>query len=116
MENFSQNQNQPNSSQNPTEGMNTATTTSQPKKGGLGSILTSIVVIIILLVGGLFVWGHRLTNEEKTITPAEEAGEATNINESAEISSEDDLSTLEEELNATEIEATENFDYSLDVE
>ena len=65
----------------------------EPKKGGVGALIGSIIVILILVLGALYFWGGKLQTEEGEL----------NFDESAAVngatSSAGEFADLEAELN-----------------
>jgi len=73
----------------------------EEKKGGMGSMIGTIIIIAIIILGGLYFWGKRIQdskiNQELT---SENADEVANI---MSITREDDLNTIEADLNSTNL-------------
>jgi uncharacterized protein YdgA (DUF945 family) len=73
----------------------------EEKKGGMGSMIGTIIIIAIIILGGLYFWGKRIQdskiNQELT---SENADELANI---MSITREDDLNTIEADLNSTNL-------------
>lgn len=65
----------------------------EPKKGGVGALIGSIIVILILVLGALYFWGGKLQTEEEI-----------NFDESAAVNGADvpaeEVSDIEADLNA----------------
>ena len=66
----------------------------EPKKGGVGALIGSIIVILILVLGALYFWGGKLQQEEGELNFDESAA----VNAVAGAS--DELSDIEADLNA----------------
>ena len=73
----------------------------EPEKKGNGALVGAVIIILILLVGGIYMWKQRA----KTLpAPAEEVAPA----DTEELDSlEQDLNTVETEIEANVIDAVE---------
>lgn len=78
-------------------------------KSSIGSIIGTIVIIAIIVLGGLYFWGKRIEenkSKENLITDFT-PGEVDNFQASAstEVSSSDELDSIEADLNATDLDS-----------
>ena len=76
----------------------------QPQnKSSIGSIIGTIIIIAIIILGGLYFWGKRIEEAKiKENLVMEQASSTAEENEAAAInsmSSSDDLSSIEADLN-----------------
>ena len=80
----------------------------QPQKSSVGSIIGTIIIISIIILGGLYFWGKRIEDAKiKQNLVTDNTGEPLNYNEASVIktmSSSDDLSSIEADLNTTNLD------------
>jgi len=89
----------------------------EENKSSIGSIIGTIIIIALIILGGLYFWGKRIEESkniqsltEEPVTEEEIQAERDAI---VETNSSDELSSIEADLNATEIN---NLDSELNVE
>ena len=80
----------------------------EPNKSSIGSIVSTIIIIALIILGGLYFWGKRIeeaknaqTTMTDTTTANAEQNEAATIRST---SSSDDVSSIEADLNATNLD------------
>ncbi len=74
-----------------------------PKKSGVGAVIGSAIVIILLILGALYFWGEKLSEQEQTPVQNNSVSATDAVVEKLnQQSSSDDLSSIEADLNATE--------------
>ena len=83
------------------------------KRGGMGPLIGIFIIVVLLLVGALYFWGQKLSQQE-TVAPTEQVedqapqstGDAS-VDALLTQSSSDELSAIEADLNSTD---TANLD------
>jgi hypothetical protein len=92
----------------------------ETKKTGIGSIVGTIIIVALIVLGGLYFWGKRLEesknvqdmtgqqNQVQTMSAEEQQLQSIRTT-----SSSDELSSIEADLNATNLD---NLDTELNVE
>jgi len=65
------------------------------KKSSVGPIIGIVLVILIIVLGGLYFWGKRLADNGDTLPPLEEEP----------LSTSDEVSDIEADLDATDLES-----------
>lgn len=77
-----------------------------------GAIIGSIAIIVIIILGGLYMWGKQISNQELELTgPTSEEIAAEEDVVLADLSAQgesDDLSDIEADLNDTELSDLDN--------
>ncbi|HBD24666.1 MAG: hypothetical protein A2566_02990 [Candidatus Zambryskibacteria bacterium RIFOXYD1_FULL_40_13] len=85
----------------------------EENKSSVGSIIGTIIIIAIIILGGLYFWGKRIeenkAKENLITTFSEPSTNSSEANAISSVTAEDDLNSIEADLNAT------NFD-NLDAE
>jgi len=92
--------------------MNQETPVSKSNKNDIkpmGPTVGTILIIIILIIGGLYIWGAKLSTETPTVDDSVTGEDiAAQQDETIEAlvnqSSSDEVSAIEEDLNATDLE------------
>ena len=93
----------------------TPTPTPEGDGNSAGPIVGSVIVIIIIIIGGLYFWGQRLSQDMKgeDILSEEDALVADLV----EVSDSDEVGAIEDDLNATDLDDLdadlENIDLEL---
>lgn len=92
----------------------------EENKTGIGSIIGAIIIIALIVLGGLYFWGKRIEEsknaQEMTSDNTQPAMQDSSAQEAAQIknvSSSDDLNSIEADLNSTQ---TTNLDSELNVQ
>ena len=78
-------------------------TPSQPvKEGGssAGLIVALVVILALVVLGGLYFWGQRITQEENMLAPTEDQTTASIKAQGTT----DDAASLEDDLNSTNVD------------
>src|SRR3989344_227886 len=92
----------------------------KPSKSNIGALIGSLVLVAVLLVGGLYVWGSRLSDREETANQTLSSEQEEKTEESSEdagaVSESDDLVDIEDELAGTEFEGSADLDLGFEAE
>jgi len=79
----------------------------EEKKAGVGSIVATILIIAVIVLGALYFWGKRMEESKATQELLNENN--NDIETVLNVSSEDDLNSIEAELNSTNLEVGSEF-------
>ena len=93
----------PQAPQNPSMPPHTEFTAPPKKSGGMGPILGILIIILLLIVGALYLWGEKLSQEDgATQTQTENTGyEDAATAALSQQGSSDDLSSIRADLEST---------------
>jgi uncharacterized protein HemX len=84
------------------------------KTSSTGPIIGIIIIIVILVLGGLYFWGQKLSNnsaDEQMMAEQDAIAESQSISQTMELKTQgtsDDLSSIEADLNATDLDSLGN--------
>ncbi len=70
-------------------------------KTGWGSIIATILIIAVVIIGALYFWGKRIEESKNAQDMLNDENEIETI---LNISSDDDLDSIETELNSTNLQ------------
>jgi len=79
---------------------------SEPQKKSTGAVIGSIIVIVVIIVGGLYLWGKQISEKraQESMTPEQILSEPDNsLNALQNQSKSDEVSDIEKDLNATDL-------------
>jgi hypothetical protein len=76
------------------------------QKSSIGSIIGTVVILAIIILGGLYFWGKRVeeTKFREDLVTDNTTPESNNAEVVAEISSGDDVDSIEADLNSTDLD------------
>ncbi len=77
------------------------------KKAGIGSIIATILIIAVIVLGALYFWGKRIEESKAAQNLLNEND--NDVEAILNVSSDDDLDSIEAELNSTNLEMKEEF-------
>ncbi|MES3005066.1 MAG: hypothetical protein V4690_03080 [Patescibacteria group bacterium] len=80
----------------------------EEKKAGIGSIIATILIIAVIILGALYFWGKRVEETRTGNNLLNESSES-DVETILSLSSDDDLDTIEAELNSTNPEPASEF-------
>jgi len=85
---------------------NTLSEDPAPQKGGIGPLVGIIIIVAVLIIGGLYFWGAKLAKDEQHNMTAEEIAnqEDPQMEALTQQSSSDDLSAIEADVSATDLD------------
>lgn len=82
--------------------------TVENKKGGVGSVIATIIIIAVIILGGLYFWGKRIETQrqqqallQNTGTVTEDSAAVIEATKIETVSQDDSVNTIESELNTT---------------
>jgi len=77
-----------------------------PEKGGIGPLVGIIIIVAVLIIGGLYFWGAKLAKDEQQSMTAEEIANQEDPQTASlqQQSASDDLSSIEADVHATDLD------------
>jgi uncharacterized protein HemX len=89
------------------------------KDSTVGPMIGSIVIILIVIIGGLYFWGSLITekkSEIQTEDALQEQSETLEVEQTAKQSASDDTSSIEADLEATNVDSLDSGIEDIDSE
>jgi hypothetical protein len=83
-------------------------------KKSYGALIAVILILVLMVIGGLYFLGQRMSREDYTV-PANTTGGDAVTKSMNEQSNSDDVSSIEADLNATNIDDTDQGAAAIEV-